>query len=451
MKQFSCALALSLALLPAPFVSSAMAQEISYADILADPDNAKLNEKFAQQRLAQGDAKAALAAVERVLVSDPTNLGARLFRAEILAALGADLQALGELRALRALPLPEVQRQRISTLMRAVKKRQKKVTTQLTASLGYLKNDNASGWPEDGTVLYNGLPLPDGNPYTQDRIDDGDPISEATADEAVSYGIGGTITRDLGSQTLRNAFISLGHSGNTGGDTGYLDNTTDSLGVGLTYRRGGLTLLPRLSLADIDNDFDDRLGSYQVHAGGVSAQYQLSSMHRLTASLGGTRLLYEGDKSSNDTLTLSGALGYQLMLGKGIMVSLGLFQQNTDSDENNDLDKVTSGAQLALRVPVMRGHFLTLSGASLESEHDNNYSQSYNPSEGETLADGIQREDETTSFGISYTVLGASVHPALENVFFTAASQTNETESNLTGFSTERNVTSFKVNYAYRF
>ena len=101
MKQFSCALALSLALLPAPFVSSAMAQEISYADILADPDNAKLNEKFAQQRLAQGDAKAALAAVERVLVSDPTNLGARLFRAEILAALGADLQALGELRALR--------------------------------------------------------------------------------------------------------------------------------------------------------------------------------------------------------------------------------------------------------------------------------------------------------------------------------------------------------------
>ena len=32
-----------------------------------------------------------------------------------------------------------------------------------------------------------------------------------------------------------------------------------------------------------------------------------------------------------------------------------------------------------------------------------------------------------------------------------AAPQTNETESNLTGFSTERNVTSFKVNYAYRF
>lgn len=450
MKQFfsGTVLALSLALLPAPM---ALAEEISYADILADPDNSKLNEQFAQQRLAQGDAKAALAAVERVLVAEPANLGARLFRAEILAALGADLQALGELRALRALPLPDAQRQRIRTLISALKKRQKKVTTQLNTSLGYLRNDNASGWPDDGTILYNGLPLPDTNPYTQDRIDDGDPISEATADEAASYSLSGTITRDVGSQTLRNASLSFGHSGQTGGDTGYLDNTTNSLGVGLTYQRGGLTLLPRLSLADIDNDFDDRLGSYQIHAVGLRAQYQLAQDQRLTGALGGTRLLYEGDKSSNDTLTLSGALGYQLMLGKGVMVSLDLFHQNTDSDENNDLDKVVSGAQLALRVPVMRGHFLSLSGSYSESEHDNKYSQSYTPSQGETLADGTQREDETTGLGVSYTVLGASVHPALTDVFFTATSQSNETESNLTGFTTERNVTSLRVTYAVSF
>ena len=53
--------------------------EISYGDILADPDNPVLNQEFARQRLAGGDAKAALAAVERVLVAEPTNLGARLF------------------------------------------------------------------------------------------------------------------------------------------------------------------------------------------------------------------------------------------------------------------------------------------------------------------------------------------------------------------------------------
>ena len=35
--------------------------EISYADILADPDNPALNQQFANERLAGGDAKAALA------------------------------------------------------------------------------------------------------------------------------------------------------------------------------------------------------------------------------------------------------------------------------------------------------------------------------------------------------------------------------------------------------
>lgn len=107
--------------------------------------------------------------------------------------------------------------------------------------------------------------------------------------------------------------------------------------------------------------------------------------------------------------------------------------------------------QIGLRVPTLRGHFLSLNGSYLESEHDNNYSQSYNPSEGGQAEDGTQREDETTGFGVSYTVLGASLHPTLANVFFTAISQNNETESNLTGFSTARHVTSFRVNYAYSF
>ena len=450
MKNIITVSALAAALLALP-VSHVLAEEISYADILADPDNTKLNEQFAQQRLAKGDAKAALAAVERVLVADPTNLGARLFRAEILAALGADLQALGELRALRALPLPDAQRQRIATLIRNVKKRQNKVSTQLNASVGYFETDNASGWPEDGTVLYNGAPLPDANPYTQDRIDDGDPISDETADEATSYSLAITTKRDLGSETLRNVYVSFSHSGNTGGDTGYLDNTNNSLGLGLTYQRGALTLLPRFQTAAIDNEFDDRLGSYQIHSGGLSALYQLSQNQRMSASLSGLRLLYEGDKSSNDTLTLSGALGYQLRLGKAMMVNISVFHQNLDSDKNNDLDKVTNGAQLALRVPTLRGHFLSLSGAYFESEHDNNYSQSFNPSDDETLADGTQREDETTSLGVSYTVLGGSVHPMLNNVFFTASSQSNETQSNLTGFSTQRNVTSVRLNYGFSF
>ena len=65
-----------IALAAVSLVSPAYA-DITYAEILADPDNPALNQQFARERLATGDAKAALAAVERVLVAEPTNLSAR--------------------------------------------------------------------------------------------------------------------------------------------------------------------------------------------------------------------------------------------------------------------------------------------------------------------------------------------------------------------------------------
>ena len=134
--------------------------QISYADILADPDNPALNQQFARERLAGGDAKAALAAVERVLVAEPTNLGARLFRAEVLAALGADLQAEGELRALAALPLPANIKARVKNMQARIAQRRKRLTTQVNLAVGYSENDNATNWPSDNTVLLNGEAVP---------------------------------------------------------------------------------------------------------------------------------------------------------------------------------------------------------------------------------------------------------------------------------------------------
>ena len=128
--------------------------EISYGDILADPDNPVLNQEFARQRLAGGDAKAALAAVERVLVAEPTNLGARLFRAEVLAALGADLQAEGELRALAALPLPANIKARVKNMQAQIARRRKKFTAQANLSFGYTQNDNAANWPSDNGFCF---------------------------------------------------------------------------------------------------------------------------------------------------------------------------------------------------------------------------------------------------------------------------------------------------------
>ncbi|MCH1541917.1 MAG: hypothetical protein L7U45_02550, partial [Alphaproteobacteria bacterium] len=158
--------------------------EISYADILADPDNPALNQQFANERLAGGNAKAALAAVERVLVAEPTNFGARLFRAEVLVALGADLQAEGELRALAALPLPSDVKRRVKKLRDRLNDRQRRFSARLNLALGFMENDNAASWPEDNTILLNGTTVDsDGaNRYSLPRLDGSDPITEAVKD-----------------------------------------------------------------------------------------------------------------------------------------------------------------------------------------------------------------------------------------------------------------------------
>lgn len=441
---------LTCLLLPSLWFTSAQA-EISYAAILADPDNAVLNEQFARQRLAQGDAKAALAAVERVLVAEPGNIGARMFRAEVLAALGADLQAIGELRALGALPLPAAQRQRIGRLLKRVKERQKKTTTTLNLAFGYLHSDNASGWPDDGNILYNGQPLPDTNPYTQDRINSGEPITEATEDQALSQQISMSSSYDLGNQNWRSITVSGAYQEKSRGETGYLDGDTASLGLGMNFERGKFRLVPRASVSEVNNDFEDRLGSYDVHATSLTALYRLSATGRLTGSLARTRLLYEGDKKINDTMTLSGSLGYEQRIGAKTTLGLTLFRQNTDSDENNDLDKVTDGASLSLRMAVRRGHFLNANAAYLESQNDNVYSQSFDPRQGETAADGDMRADEVTSFGASYIVMGNSLHPRLDGLVLSAGVQHNETQSNLVGFSTERNIATLQASYGFRF
>jgi len=88
--------------------------------------------------------------------------------------------------------------------------------------------------------------------------------------------------------------------------------------------------------------------------------------------------------------------------------------------------------------------------ATIETEHASVYSHSYEPSSG-TPADGKVREDEITGTNIDYLLLGSSLSPLLNNVFFTMGYQSSETESNTIGFSQQRDIFSARVNFGYRF
>ena len=452
---------LRFSILAAAVYTTPVQAEISYADILADPDNPALNQQFARERLAGGDAKAALAAVERVLVAEPTNLGARLFRAEVLSALGADLQAEGELRALAALPLPADIKARVAAMQAKIDQRRKRFNTQANLSIGYMENDNAANWPSDNTILLNGLARPttgDGRYFITrvDTVDENDPdenIDEKTKDDAASSSFSLSSSYDLGSENWRSVFFSAAMNATSGGDTGYLDGETGSFATGLVYKNRRFTVTPRLTYAAVENDYEERLGSYGISGGSLMTQYQAGSKNRITLSLGQTNLRFEDDKKSNDTDTLSGSFGWESRLGNRLSVNLGGFYQDVDARANTDLDKKLSGNSLSFRIAVLRGQYLTLGGSSVETEHDNVYSQSYNqsPDSTETEADGDIREDEITSTNVSYLILGSVFSPKLSNMFLTLNHQASETESNIVGFSQEREVISARLNFSYRF
>jgi len=426
--------------------------EISYADILADPDNPALNQQFANERLAGGDAKAALAAVERVLVAEPTNFGARLFRAEVLVALGADLQAEGELRALAALPLPADIKRRVKKLRERLSDRQRRFSARLNLALGFMENDNAANWPADNTILLNGAVVDsDGeNRYSLPRLDGSDPITEAVKDDVITQNLALSAHYDPGLQFIRDLNISLGVNANSEGESGYLDGETTHIGIGAKLRRGKVSLTPRLSMAEVENDFEDRLGNYTLSSGTLTAQWQARQTTRLSVSTGITELAFDDTLDRNDTSTISGSFGWEEIIGRRLSTNFGSFYQKVDSEENADLDKDLFGASLTVRLGLMQGHFLTLGASYTETEHESVYSHSYDPSDG-TPADGKIREDEITGTSIDYLLLGSTLSPLLSHVFFTLGYQSSETESNTIGFSQQRDIFSARVNIGYRF
>ena len=426
--------------------------EISYADILADPDNPALNQQFANERLAGGDAKAALAAVERVLVAEPTNFGARLFRAEVLVALGADLQAEGELRALAALPLPADIKRRVKKLRERLSDRQRRFSARLNLALGFMENDNAANWPADNTILLNGAVVDsDGeNRYSLPRLDGSDPITEAVKDDVITQNLALSAHYDPGLQFIRDLNISLGVNANSEGESGYLDGETTHIGIGAKLRRGKVSLTPRLSMAEVENDFEDRLGNYTLSSGTLTAQWQARQTTRLSVSTGITELAFDDTLDRNDTSTISGSFGWEEIIGRRLSTNFGSFYQKVDSEENADLDKDLFGASLTVRLGLMQGHFLTLGASYTETEHESVYSHSYDPSDG-TPADGKIREDEITGTSIDYLLLGSTLSPLLSHVFFTLGYQSSETESNTVGFSQQRDIFSARVNIGYRF
>lgn len=133
--------------------------EVSFEDILKDPDNPQLNYRYAIQQVKDNDLLGAVGTLERILSTRPDLHEVRLFYAVVLFRLDNTIEAQRELDALKDAPLSDELRKEWKSYNDQIKLRKKKTRFALTQALGYAFDSNRNAAPSSKKVLFANLLL----------------------------------------------------------------------------------------------------------------------------------------------------------------------------------------------------------------------------------------------------------------------------------------------------
>ncbi|MFH1725954.1 MAG: porin family protein [Elusimicrobiota bacterium] len=204
--------------------------EITYAQILEDPDNIDLNYRYAKLQVERGDLRGAVATLERILMVDPALPKVRLFYAVVLYRLDNLPEAERELTALRKLPMPASLLQEIDEYLKRIRRRTRR--TNFDGSLGFgLQYDvNRNAAPATGRRLFGGVPVPLTTGLRQD-------------DTSVLLMAAARVEHDLGTQAGHKLFGELSYyrAEQTAVDTLDLQAYAFQLGAAFKRRWGDVT------------------------------------------------------------------------------------------------------------------------------------------------------------------------------------------------------------------
>ncbi len=142
-------------------LQAALAPEVlvTFAQILADPDNIDLNFRYAQTQVAQGDLLGASATLERVLLIKPELPQIRLYYGLVLLRLNNLEEAERELRAVSAYDMPPPLRQEVDSYLRAIRLSRKRTRLSSSFALGFQFDTNRNAAPSSKQRLSSDIPL----------------------------------------------------------------------------------------------------------------------------------------------------------------------------------------------------------------------------------------------------------------------------------------------------
>lgn len=141
-------------------VLAASGEEVTYGQILQDPDNVELNRRYVRQQVRKGNLRAASTTLERLVMLRPEDASVRLLHGVVLYRLDDAVAAERELEAVLALrDLPDRIRDEARDYLALARKRRKDLhfDARLTIGLGY--DDNVNAAPDGDVVVFQDVPL----------------------------------------------------------------------------------------------------------------------------------------------------------------------------------------------------------------------------------------------------------------------------------------------------
>jgi tetratricopeptide (TPR) repeat protein len=134
-------------------------EKITYADVLAHPDDVELNYLYAQSQVAVGELRGAASTLERILLLSPNLARVRLLYAVVLFRLDNLNESEREFRTVSKLPMSESLRAEVDRYLELIALRRK--TTRFFANLGggMQWDSNRNAGPDGNQVLFLDTPF----------------------------------------------------------------------------------------------------------------------------------------------------------------------------------------------------------------------------------------------------------------------------------------------------
>ena len=278
--------------------------DVTYAQVLSDPDNIELNVRYALTQIRQGNVRGAAASLERVLLIEPEIVQVRILYAVVLFRLDNLDEAEREMLAVRELPLAPELRDQIDGYLAQIDKRRQRTRWALTANLSLQYDWNRNSAPSSEERLVFDIPTPlTGASTRQDDVSTNGLVRLS-------------VEHDIGAQARH---LMLGSVSYYGGDQVQQDDLDlQALFADWGYRLDftPLTVTPQLLYKNIRLSREKYLSAY---GGSVRARYAVSTA--LSAVVAG-KVEQQNYHNTNGSTTATEQNGrnYQFTAGGGYII-----------------------------------------------------------------------------------------------------------------------------------